>query len=193
MPENLLSPTEIKLFGRVLAGVVLDHSTPSVLPKELGGNNFLRKQLDQKDARLARIYAIAYEGTFYNLPKPAIYLVHGDGGDIETVDQSGVIAKNFTFERGSAKPATGKGAGATLDGVRVWQYDKADMTLRLDVMSGTFEEVLLDAALSASSAYALTSRTDLAARTDLASRTDLAARTDLASRTDLTARHRLGS
>ena len=34
------------------------------------------------------------------------------------------------------------------DGLRVWSYDKADYTIRMDVDVGMFEDVLLDAALS---------------------------------------------
>jgi hypothetical protein len=30
------------------------------------------------------------------------------------------------------------------DDVRVWSYDKADYTIRMDVLTGMFEQVLLD-------------------------------------------------
>jgi hypothetical protein len=151
----------------------------------LGANRFLRQQLEQEGARLARIYAFSYEGTFYNLPKPAVYLVHGKGrsmrefaaiaGGKASVSASGVVARDFGFE---------------LD-VRFWEYDKSDYTLRCDICSGTFDEMLLDAALSMTARDALISRSDLAARSDLASRSDLAARSDLASRSDLAMRHRI--
>jgi hypothetical protein len=31
---------------------------------------------------LARIYAFSFEGVFYTLPKPALFIVHGPGGDL---------------------------------------------------------------------------------------------------------------
>ena len=69
--------------------------------------------------------------------------------------------------------------------VRMWEYDKGDFTLRLDAVSGTFDEILLEAALSMNAREALVSRSDLTSRSDLASRSDVT------SRSDLTARHRL--
>ena len=37
--------------------------------------------------------------------------------------------------------------GAFTRGIRAWTYDKADYTIRLDVETGMFDQVLLDAAL----------------------------------------------
>lgn len=196
MAETLLSPTQIKLFGRLLTGVTLSYPPgarpPSLAPEGLGCNRFLKQQLECKDAKLARIYAISYEGSFCNLPKPAIFLVHGDGEKVQgagtfapakderpLVDESGLIGRDFAWESDQAE-------------IRVWMYDKEDVSLRLDVVAGRLDEILLDATLSATAKYAITSRVDLAARVDLASRTD-AGRTDLASRVDLIARHRLRS
>lgn len=199
MRESLLSASNIILFGREFP---LHWKPEEALRKEpdlvddpkdkpekrmhpLGANRFLRQQLEQEGARLARIYAFSYEGTFYNLPKPAIYLVHGEGKSMRefapvasgkaSISASGVAARDFGFE---------------LD-VRFWEYDKGDYTLRCDICSGTFDEMLLDAALSMTARDALISRSDLAARSDLASRSDLAARSDLASRSDLAMRHRI--
>jgi hypothetical protein len=191
MNESLLSPSNIILFGRLFTPFTVNTAH---LPATVGGNRFLREQLAHRDARLARIYAFTYEGTFYNLPKPAIYLVHSDGMSIagfaesptphtpppgpnttpSGISASGVVARDFGFE----------------PDVRFWEYDKGDFTLRCDIVSGTFEEVLLDAALSMTAPDALISRSDLAARSDLASRSDLAARSDVTSRSDLAVRHR---
>ena len=150
MHENLLSPTNITLFGRVFPLAVAG------LPATLGANRFLRAQLEEPGAQFARIYAISYEGTFHHLSRPAIFLVHGEGTFIRcagladrglheggVADDSGLIAKDFTFERSDE----GMGANDLRPGqsVRFWEYDKGDFTLRLDVASGTFEDVLLDA------------------------------------------------
>ncbi len=196
MRENLLSPTNIHLFGRVFPITI----NAASLPAALGANQFLRNQLNlpstgtppgtgPNTAIFARIYAISYEGTFYNLPKPAIYLVHGPGrsvsgsgkvrnpavGSQPVITDSGVVAEEFDFE----------------SDVLVWEYDKGDFTLRIDIASGTFDDILLEAALSVTARDALVSRSDLTSRSDLASRSDLTSRSDVTSRSDLTARHRL--
>jgi hypothetical protein len=193
MRESLLSASNIILFGRLFPLSVdtdqdgknkdkADKDEKGALP---GSNTFLRKQLNAPGARLARIYAFSYEGGFYNLPKPAVFLVHGEGtpiaGFVDSkafppgVSNSGLIARDFGFEPDA----------------KFWEYDKSDLTLRLDIVSGSFDEVLLDAALSMTARDALTSRSDLAARSDMASRSDLASRSDVTSRSDLALRHRL--
>ncbi len=190
MQESLLSATNIHLFGRLFP---LDF-TKDPFPGPLGANHFLRDQLTENGSTkekpgFARIYAISYEGTFYNLPKPAIYLVHGPGrkvggagkvrnpaaGSQPVITDSGVVAEEFDFE----------------SDVLVWEYDKGDFTLRIDIASGTFDDILLEATLSVTARDALVSRSDLTSRSDLASRSDLTSRSDVTSRSDLTARHRL--
>jgi len=172
MRESLLSSSSIILFGRVFP-LTLEKDKPGA---GLGANTFLQRQLTAAGAQLARIYAFTYEGTFYNLPKPAVFLVHGDGETIAgfvdnkappaTVTASGLIAREFGFE----------------SDVKFWEYDKGDFTLRMDLVSGSFDEVLLDAALSMTARDALISRSDVAARSDLASRSDVTSRSDLALR-----------
>ncbi len=225
MQENLLSPTNINLFGRVFP-LQVDQAN---LPAALGANHFLRNQLAENggnvanQAQFARIYAISYEGTFYNLPKPAIYLVHGPGRAVRGAGKrrhTGAAAALAAAAEGGAGAAAGAAAQAaagaaaeavveadnqpTVDDtgviaedfdlesdVLVWEYDKGDFTLRIDIASGTFDEILLEATLSVTARDALVSRSDLTSRSDLASRSDLTSRSDVTSRSDLTARHRL--
>ena len=118
MKENLLSASGIILFGRVFP-LQIDRKE---LPAGLGGNQFLRQQLSKEDSRLARIYAFTYEGTFYNLPKPAVFLVHGNGEDIAGfvdgkgagVGGSGLVAREFGFDD---FPRTGKCPRRIIDGL----------------------------------------------------------------------------
>lgn len=158
MRENLLSPTNIMLFGRVFPLAV----DATKIPATIGANHFLRDQLEAAKAQFARIYAISYEGTFHHLARPAIFLVHGEGTIIRDAglptrgpeagglsDDLGLIDKDFTFERtkGKAEPPEGGPPKDLEPGqvVRFWEYDKGDFTLRIDIASGTFEDVLLDA------------------------------------------------
>jgi hypothetical protein len=113
----------------------------------IGANNFLQAQLDADGARVARIYAFSYEGHYYDLPKPAIFLVHGAGdplehgdygkgqGDRTTLETSGVMAREWEFN------ATNKHG----DDVRRWSYDKGDFSIRMDIETGQFEQILLAA------------------------------------------------
>jgi len=162
MQENLLSPTNIALFGRVFPLTVDQSSLSDALGESFGANRFLLKQLmnlgkDKKpNARFARIYAMSYEGQFYNLSRPTVFLVHGDGRDISgaglvsrgadkgsSTDETGLAVQDFDFER-STGVKTGPGRG-----LKYWEYDKGDFSLRLDISSGTFEDILLEAEVDA--------------------------------------------
>ncbi|WP_420583719.1 hypothetical protein [Ruegeria sp.] len=109
--------------------------------KRRGNNNHLAEQLDD-DAQFARIYGFSYEGTYYELPEPTVFLVHGEG---DTATEGNAPAGNGA--RAPVNPALSGVASADYqiaDDIRVWDYDKADYTVRMDVMTGQFEQVLLD-------------------------------------------------
>ena len=161
MADTLVSQTGIWMFGRVVTGVTL---TAADLPANGGP---VLAEMRKPGAGFARIYAISFEGKFYNLPKTAIFLVHGPGDP--AADTTGLAATEIKFE----------------NGVRVWQYEKDAISLRADIITGTLEEILLDATLSATSKYALASRAELTARAELTSRAEMM------SRAELIARHRL--
>src|SRR5262245_16405820 len=164
MAETLLTQSAVKMYGRVLKGVKLEPLVAGDF-SELGFNKFLKQQLlatpDTKEnpPKLARIYAFSFEGAFYNLPRPAIFLVHGDGAPIKgqgtyddgkgpVMDDSGIPAREFVFETD----------------VRYWEYDKDDLSLRLDSFSGTLEDILVEAALSSTSRSGILSRSGIQAR-----------------------------
>jgi hypothetical protein len=145
MPETLLTPSSIKLFGRVMGSLSLVHDTAAG-PSH---NNFLEHQLAAKDAQFARIYAFGYEGAYYPLSKPSIFLVHGPGKPVgnwahpSTVDQSGVTGREWDFSGplDPSKPANSD--------IFYWEYEKGDFSLRLDTEAGPLEQILLVAALRA--------------------------------------------
>ncbi len=143
MAETLLRPSSIMLYGRLMKDLQLDPNY--TLTKGISRNEFLWHQLELKpkktEPKLARIYGFSYEGHYYDLSRPAIFVVHGDGekaqpdADVNggpvppgTVDQSGVAAKGWDF----------------MDDIRLWEYDRGDFSLRLDVESGTLEDILLE-------------------------------------------------
>lgn len=119
-----------------------------------GVNNFMGDQFGG-DARLARIYGFAYDGTYYEMPEPTIFLVHGEGksatggnlpyGFREVVDYDDDSTRQAA--RAPMNPSVSGVAAADYQmatDIRVWNYDQADYTLRMDISAGQIEEVLLD-------------------------------------------------
>ena len=99
-----------------------------------------------KGGRFARIYGFSYEGNYYDLPRPALFLVHGEG-DLVTQDPADPRLVPFPSRAPAPTSLTGIAAAGYdfADGLRVWSYDKGDYTIRMDVETGMFEDVLLDA------------------------------------------------
>lgn len=169
MAETLLSVSEVLLFGRVMSDMAFQYSKPastlgaaqkdSVPPRPgraAGMNAMVQDQLavgederpgvDPANAKdfvpcFARIYGFSYEGGYYDLDAPIIMVVHGPGIPAEstaadarasrapdTPDRTGVAAAEHSFA----------------DDIRVWSYDKADFSIRMDTLSGTIEDILLD-------------------------------------------------
>jgi hypothetical protein len=181
MPELLIRHTSIKLFGRVIQDLKYSYVDPSTL-MAASKNNFLANQMvdntgkNATAAQFARIYAFSYQGHLYTLPKPAVFLVHGDGQPLyttgdgagakgsythatrTTLDESGVIAREWEF-------ASQVKGGEEL---YYWEYEKGDFSVRLDIDSGPFDQILLAASVSTSTA--LTSGEDLRLSGDSRSR-----------------------
>ncbi|MGH6900423.1 MAG: hypothetical protein ACREJ5_28395 [Geminicoccaceae bacterium] len=208
MPETLLSPSNILLYGRVLADVLLQHPEVETTaggattaqapapararstrgqaraqaasaqvqssssgnpggvqedtvplapdpPPKLGANTFLQNQLTadagiaESSPRLARIYGFSYEGHYYDLARPAIFLVHGPGNDPEAT-RPGTTLPESRVDRAPAdadRTGVANTARSFSHDMRVWSYDKGDFSIRLDPESGPLEQILLQAEL----------------------------------------------
>lgn len=134
MQERLVASSNIMLFGRVIQDIQVVPAAPS----GVGDNRFLERQLDQStNPTLARIYAFSYEGHHYDLPKPAIFLVHGPGTPVppppQDLTDTGEATREWEFS----------------DGMVYWEYDKGDFSMRFDVETGPLEQILLEATLAA--------------------------------------------
>jgi hypothetical protein len=164
MPETLLTSHAILLYGREVLGVTLarasdamameppDSAEPGALaqaqapaPSPLGDNRFLERQLQADGARLARIYAFSFEGHYYDLPKPVIFLVHGEGSDPEAVRPANSRAGRAPAD--ADRTGVASSPGSFSEDIRVWTYDKGDFSLRLDPDTGTLEQILLERCL----------------------------------------------
>ncbi|MEI4232314.1 hypothetical protein [Roseovarius sp. D22-M7] len=145
MTESLLSFSEVLLFGRVLDDL-------TYVPKQRsskGNNKLLQAQFEEEDEKarrekpqLAKIYGFAYEGTYYDLPGPVIFLVHGDGQSATDDNHPGNLASRAPND--PDKSGVGAADFQIANDIRFWNYDKADQTMRMDVMTGMLEQVLLD-------------------------------------------------
>ncbi|QWW71698.1 hypothetical protein [Rhizobium sp. WYJ-E13] len=143
--ETLLGISSVYLFGRPLNDLLLRGSVygPQIAP-EVGKNNFLRSQLAAEGANLARIYAFSFEGAFVELGRPAIFVVHGAGADPDDPAPNDIGYERLSRSPGSsARTGLGSQIGALSKDMRVWTYDKGDFSMRLDVETGTFEQILL--------------------------------------------------
>lgn len=114
-------------------------------PPRMGSNNFLQGQLSAPGARLARIYGFSYDGQYFDVTPPAIFLVHGDGADPEAFRPSHTLPNARTSRAPADADRTGIAYtdSSFAEDIRVWSYDKGDFTVRLDPSSGTFDDVLL--------------------------------------------------
>jgi hypothetical protein len=158
MAERLLFPSRVLLYGRVVVDlqIAAQAGIPEGVPLT-GVNLFLQQQLAAAGASIARIYGFSYEGHYYDLAKPALFVVHGAGVAAERpvpgpVGPGGVAGPPSRVAR--APDETDRtGVAATprsfSEDMMVWAYDKGDFSIRMDVESGTFEQILLDTELSA--------------------------------------------
>ncbi|TAU44233.1 hypothetical protein ELI43_30055 (plasmid) [Rhizobium leguminosarum] len=153
--ETLLGVSAVYLFGRELSDLLLrgDVYQP-LIGNPSGANSFLRGQLSADDATLARIYAFSFEGTFVELSRPAIFVVHGSGANPDDPPPRNVDG-DIEYDRLSRSPGssarTGLGSqiGALAKDMKVWIYDKGDLSMRLDAQTGTLEQILLSTEASA--------------------------------------------
>lgn len=170
MAETLLSPSNILLYGREMRDITLvfkpepdsppdapvsgedqevDEPGPQAPPRQpphKGDNIFLRRQLEAREARLARIYGFSYEGHYYDLTKPAIFLVHGPGSDPEAIRPANT-GPDARFDRAPAdadRTGVAQTDSSFSEDMRVWSYDKGDFSIRLDVETGPFDQILLE-------------------------------------------------
>ncbi|MDD9908466.1 MAG: pentapeptide repeat-containing protein [Ahrensia sp.] len=76
----------------------------------------------------ARIYGFSYGGAYYEMAVPVLFLVHGNG---TAATQAAVPGPGLDDDDPFYKS------------LKVWTYDQAEQTMRLDMDSGTFEQLLL--------------------------------------------------
>lgn len=148
--ESILSVSTVYLFGRIVSDLKVSDNDPDDefrLPRK-GSNNFLKQQIRNGDVALARIYAFSFEGCLYELNRPSIFLVHGSGQDPDLPEPTTEDYKRLARSPGRlSRTGLGRHSGSFSKDMRVWAYDKGDFSMRLDVETGTLENILLGAEL----------------------------------------------
>ncbi|MCP4011413.1 MAG: hypothetical protein GY726_18080, partial [Proteobacteria bacterium] len=74
--ENLRDLTKVHLFGKPFKGLKIEG----------------RK--GKRGHTLARIYSFSYEGNYYKLPRPLVFMVEGEGSTPSSVDSDGITEFN---------------------------------------------------------------------------------------------------
>jgi hypothetical protein len=123
MPETLLSETTIHLFGRVVTDLKLD-------TRAYGKGAVARAIKEVGKPTIARIYAFAFQNEYFDLASPALFVVDGPGVPVnqKLMDPTGLA-----------------GAPPQLNpDLMVWTPERHDMSIRLDIMAGSFDRILLD-------------------------------------------------
>ena len=78
-----------------------------------------------------RVYGFGYEGGYYGMDTPVIMLLEGKGSSLSKSTPQDV-KNSFSSD------------------IKQWECDKSDHSARLDEMTGTIEEILLDVEIGGS-------------------------------------------
>ncbi len=83
----------------------------------------------QPAKKFIRVYGFGFEGAYYALDAPIIMLLQGEGKELTDKDTPRDVKNSFTID------------------IRVWTLDKSDRSARLDELTGTVEDILLEVEL----------------------------------------------
>jgi hypothetical protein len=124
MPETILSETTIHLFGRAVTDLTLN--------TEAYANNggAVANALKAGNPTIARIYAFAFQNEYFDLASPALFIVQGEGAP---VDQGSLDLTGYAGSPPTLNPD-----------LRVWVHERNDLSVRLDIMAGSLDRILLD-------------------------------------------------
>lgn len=116
MTESIYTSASVVLFGREVDDLKVVSTDQAA-----DGHSHAEKHF-------ARIYGFSYDGAYYEIPSPVLFLVKGGGKKAEEVPVPGPNPRDKKF----------------VDDLRAWTVKRTDDTVRLDVAQGKFEDILLD-------------------------------------------------
>lgn len=174
-PETFFEPTKIRLFGKPFTALTYDRGSMAAefaqyQAPEAGADlamppRRIERALRRGEGPFARIYSFSFEGHYYKLPRPLLFLVAGDGEKVEfSAQTTGIEARDWKFS----------------EDLRVWTVDRKDLALCLDVEVANYEQLLLDSMIAFEEELAArgsaTARGSVAARGSVSARGSVAAR-----------------
>lgn len=168
LPETLVGDSTIYLFGRVMDDIRLvvpedvyrigeEYKPGEGEPRRLrrrSPNHLVVDQLRSPGALIARIYAFSFQNEFFEMVRPALFVVNGEGEtplrsdddlqDDDMVERRGDerTQRDYSFPLGLTGLASMGGNLATE--IRVWAVDRDDFSVRLDIMTGSFDRILIE-------------------------------------------------
>jgi len=116
MPEMVISIGALYTSSLI---VLFGRVTEDLSISKTGGSN---------GDRFARIYGFSFDGVYFEAQTPVLFLVHGDGIEAHDARVPGPNPREKEF----------------YSELRAWTVSRADETVRLDVDTGKFENLLLD-------------------------------------------------
>jgi hypothetical protein len=128
----------------------------------------IERKLRQADQSFVRIYSFSFEGHYYRLPRPLLFLLSGPGTRPDEDPSGGGYAdRHVSF-------ATKFGGIASRDwqfgdDIRVWAVDRKDLAVCLDVEVANYHELLLNSMVAGRGSA---SRGDMVSRGDVVGRGD---------------------
>jgi hypothetical protein len=158
LPETLVGDSTIYLFGRVMEDLKLQPGADAYRIED-GGQPALRRrspnhlvvnQLTSPNATIARIYAFSFQNEFFELVRPALFVVNGDGeiplwsdaDDPKEPRTDDRVRRQYAYPIGLTGLTQMGGNLATE--LKVWAYDRDDFSVRLDIMTGSYDRILLE-------------------------------------------------
>jgi hypothetical protein len=181
--ETLFAGSTVRLFGHKFDGLRLvvedEKAMPGSAPK--GAPPVLRALQEQLKRRhggtslaagLARIYGFSYLGNYYKLAEPTVLLVHGDGEPVPPTTEEGPLGvvgvelKSETFA----------------SDVRMWEQDRADYSVRIDITPGWLGDVLVEPGMNDGTNMTTGQGPDGGSRTSLVGRAGMVGRAGLVGR-----------
>jgi hypothetical protein len=141
--ESFLSPTRIYLFGKTFSNLTYTPTSTGggTTPDPSQSPGPVSRALDDVGSagKFARIYGFSYEGHYYKLPRPVLFLVSGTGSTAGPDTTATGTSREFST---GGTGVEGKDWRFGTD-IRVWVVDRNDVAVRLDVEVGRYDEVLL--------------------------------------------------
>lgn len=164
--ETFFEPTRVWLFGKPFPTIAYVPTTMEGVngpgsggPDGTHANEFMTypapaqnqqlpippRRLERKLRRapqiFARIYSFSFEGHYYKLPRPLLFLVGNDGvraDEARAADSNGQPAFHTKLVGIESKD------WQFSEDIQVWAVDKMDVAICLDLEVGPYQQVLLD-------------------------------------------------